>query len=394
MRGKLPYIIFGVIFLGYILLEILGPQPQSWAPSYEKTADSPFGSYVLFESLPDLFPGNEIAAVEESPADVLKEFEKAPSNYIIVQEELKTNQQEARALLNYVARGNNVFVAASLFDGALGDSLNLEQREFLWFVGDEGEVARDDYLVFEESVDPDQKHFPLLNNVIYNRLPYGAGGEELSYNKGGSPVMTRIAHGEGYFYIHSLPLIFTNYFMVDPINHEYISQALSFLPNRPVIWDEFFKPNKARSQSPVKYLLEARALKWAWLILLGSVLLFLIFEGKRRQRIIPILAPPANTSVEFTRTVGRLYFAHGDHKDISEKKIKFLLEYIRNRWKLPTTEYSKTFISRVASKSGVAVEQVQELFAQAQDIHAAEEVSEESLHRLHQYIDDFYAKSK
>lgn len=206
--------------------------------------------------------------------------------------------------------------------------------------------------------------------------------------------MTRIAHGDGYFYIHSIPLIFTNYFMVDPVNQAYISRTFSFLPNRPVIWDEFFKPNKVRNSSPVKFLLEARALKWAWLVLLGSVLTFLIFESKRRQRIIPVEEPPANSTLEFTHTVGRLYFAHGDHKDLSEKKIRFLLEYIRNRWKLPTTEYNKEFIQRVAAKSGVDVLHVQELFAQAHDVHETESVSDNQLIRLSQQIDEFYAKSK
>ena len=394
MRGKLPYIIFAVIFLGYVLLEVFGPQPENWTPSYENDTDSPFGSYVLFESLTDLFPGNEIKVVEESPAAVLKEFEKERSNYIIIQEELKTTQFEAQSLIDYVERGNNVFIAAGDFVGALGDSLNLEQQEFLWIVGDEGEVAREDYLVYGKEVDVEQRHFPLLNNVVYHRLPYGAEGDELSFNKGGNPVMTRIARGDGYFYIHSIPLIFTNYFMVDSINHAYISRAFSFMPNRPVIWDEYYKPNKVRSQSPVKYLLEARALKWAWMVLLGTILAFLIFESKRRQRIIPVVEPPVNTTLEFTRTVGRLYFAHGDHKDISEKKIKFLLEYIRNRWKLPTTEFSYNFIERVAGKSGVNVEEVQELFAQAQDIHSAETVSEETLVRLSRQMDLFYAKSK
>lgn len=394
MRSKIPYIILITVFIGYVLLEVFGPQPENWTPSYEKRTDSPFGSYVLFNSLPDVFPESDITVATESPARVLKEFEKELSNYIIVQEVLETNQFEAEALISYARRGNSVFIAAAEFTGSLADSLNLEQQEFLWFSDDEGEVALEDYLQYDSEYDPERKKFPLINNVIYNRLPFGAGGDVLSENKKGAAVFTRLEIGDGYIYIHSIPLMFTNYFMVDPVNHEYISRALSFLPDRPVVWDEFFKPNKVRNQTPIKYLLETASLRWAWLVMLGGVFLFLIFEGKRRQRIVPVVEPPVNTSLEFTKTVARLYFSHGDHKDIGEKKIRYLLEYIRNRWMLPTTVYSKEFLIRISSKSGVPVEEVQELFAVANDVHNHEKISEPMLHDLSSRIDAFYSKSK
>ncbi|MBL0018352.1 MAG: hypothetical protein IPP17_18390 [Bacteroidetes bacterium] len=136
-------------------------------------------------------------------------------------------------------------------------------------------------------------------------------------------MFIRIDMGEGSFYLHSVPLMFTNYFMVDPVNNQYISKALSFLPVQDVIWDEYFKPGKVKTDSPVGHLLEQPALRWAWILALAGVLLFMVFESKRKQRIIPVIEPLNNTTLEFTKTVGILYFAHGDHKDISEKKIKF-----------------------------------------------------------------------
>ncbi|MEM0996875.1 MAG: DUF4350 domain-containing protein [Bacteroidota bacterium] len=394
MRNRLPYIILIVAFIGYVLLELLGPQPENWTPSYEKSTDSPFGSYVLFESLPDLFPESDITVANESPAQILEEFEAENSNYIIVQEALETTQFEAEALIKYMRRGNNLFIAAAELTGALADTFGLTPIQTLWTDDEVGEVARKDYLKFAREYDERQVEYPLIDNVIYQRLPGGAGGEFLSHNKKNGAVFMRQAVGEGYLYVHSIPLFFTNYFMVDPVNHEYISRALSFLPDQPVIWDEFFKPNKIRNQSPVKYLLETTSLRWAWLVMLGSLLVFLIFEGKRRQRIVPVIEPPANTTLEFAQTVGRLYYAHGDHKDIAEKKIRYLLEYIRNRWMLPTSDYSKEFIGRVAAKSGVAVEQIQELFTTAEDVHRTEKVSEGLLHNLSRQIDEFYALNK
>jgi hypothetical protein len=397
MRSKLPYIILAVLFVGYILLEVLGPQPTNWNPSFEKDKDLPFGSQLVYERLPDLFPNSEVRMVDESPTKVLKTFEKAQSNYIIIQEEFKTDQFEARALMDFVRRGNNVFIAASIFDGSLADSLKVNNEDNYWslFEGFEDSPSKNDFLAFPAEIDPDQKHYPLLDNVVYSELPYAIeNAEVLSLNMREETMFARIPLGEGYFYLHAVPLMFTNYFMVDPINSQYISKCFSFLPDHDVLWDEYFKPGKVKTDSPVSYLLDQTSLRWAWFLTLAGVLLFMVFEGKRKQRIIPSLEPPTNTTLEFTQTVGMLYFAHGDHKDISDKKIKFLLEYIRNRWNMPTTDLGEEFREKLCAKSGVHRMDIEKLFTLIERIHKAKEVEEEALLQLSRWIDDFYLKSK
>lgn len=395
MRSKAPYILLAVLFVGYILLEVLGPQPTNWNPSYQQDKATPFGSELLFNRLPDLFPGAEIKSVEESPTKVLKLFEKKRANYIIIQEEFKTDQFEARALLDFVRRGNDVFIAASIFEGSLADSLSVRNLDEFWSIFDDmnNNPAKDDYLSFDQTYDPDQKHFPLLDNVVYNSF-YTGGDQILSTNKTGRNMFIRIDMGEGSFYLHSVPLMFTNYFMVDPVNHQYISKALSFMDVRDVIWDEYFKPGKVKTDSPVGTLLEQPSLRWAWLLTLAGVLLFMVFESKRKQRIIPVIEPLNNTTLEFTKTVGMLYYAHGDHKDISEKKIKFLLEYIRNRWGMSTTDFGSDFREKLTAKSGVHRMEIEQLFTQIERIQKSKEVEEEALLQLSRWIDDFYAKSK
>lgn len=400
MRRSLPYILLLALFVGYVLLEVLGPQPVSWRPSYERSDDIAFGSMLLYESLPDLFPGQDVTVVEESPTVFFKEFEPRTSNYLIIQEELKSDQFEARALIDYVERGNSVFIAAAMFSGSLADSLDIHNTVTLWEAS-EKEPAYDNYLTFREIYDEaaglqgdSAKVYPLLDDVIYNKFTPPIDAEILGQNKQRSAVFLRIARGEGNFYVHAIPLMFTNYFMTDPLNQEYISRALSFLPNQPVYWDEYFKPGHKRSESPVRYVLESPALRWAWFLLIGMIVVFMVFEGKRRQRVIPILETPVNTSLEFTQTVGQLYYAYGDHKDIAEKKFKFLLEYIRNRWNLSTRELSDDFIRRVAVRAGIPQPELSDLFRLAQQIQSTETISEATLVDFSRKIDDFYGRSK
>lgn len=396
MRSKLPYIVLGGLLVGYILLEILGPQPQNWTPSFRQDKSTPFGSELLFQRLPDIFPGVDIRSVEESPAKVLKVFEKKRANYIILQEEFKTDQFEAKALLDFVERGNHVFIAASTFEGSLADSLGVLNIDRYWDIFDLNgkSPAKDDYVLIDEAYDPDQKHFPLLDNVVYNDFYFTDADAVLSSNSTGRPMYIRIDRGEGSFFLHSIPLLFTNYFMVDPVNHQYVSKALSFMPVNDVIWDEHFKPGRVKMDSPVRYLLSDTSLSWAWFVALAGVLLFMLFESKRKQRIIPVVEPPNNTTLEFTQTVGMLYYSHGDHKDISEKKIKFLLEHIRNRWSLPTHDLGPDFRERLAAKSGVSRTEIEQLFGLIDRIHQAKEVDEEVLLQLSHRIEKFHEGTK
>lgn len=393
MRNKLPIIILVVMFIGYILLEVLGPKAENWNPNYSKEDKVPFGSHLVFEGLQDLFPDQSILIVEQAPSEQFVEFEESHSNFIILEQVLDMNGGDANAVLDYVKNGNTVFIAASVLNGALGDSLGLDPDDF-WDLVYKEEFSKDDFLTLPPYVDSTEKHYPLLDNVYYNHFPGFVGDENLSYNRDSNITLTRMDLGEGHLYLHSIPFMFTNYFMVDSQNAEYISRVLSFLPQQKTYWDEYYKPGNVHLDTPMTFILDQTSLKWAWFLLLGTVLLFVVFEGKRRQRPIPVVEPPRNDTLEFTRTVGRLYFLHGDHKDLAEKKIKFLMEYIRNRWQLSTHEPNESFMDRLSQKSGVTLPLLENLFLAIQNIEATKKVEEETLLYLDRQIEQFYHKCR
>lgn len=394
MRNKLPIFILVALIIGYVFLEVLGPKADDWSPNYGLDRTEPFGSQLLHEGMEDLFPGQDILTVEESPAERLKEFQKERSNYMIIQQVLKVESDDARSLLRYVENGNNVFIAAVSLEGALGDSLGMNSDSFWDKIFDQEVISKDNYVYMDDDFDPTEKHYPLLDNVVYNSfLAYNAD-KILSRNRDNDAIYVRIDKGEGSFYIHSIPYMFTNYFMVDPVNHEYISKVLSFLPERTTYWDEYYKPGRVHVDTPVSFILDQRSLRWSWFLLLATVVLFIIFHGKRRQRVIPVVEPPVNDTLEFTRTVGRLYYLHGDHKDIAEKKIKFLLEYIRNRWQLSTGELDDEFRRRLAGKSGAKRPLVDNLFNTIDFVRKSSKIGEENLSLLHRMMDDFYNQSR
>ena len=115
----------------------------------------------------------------------------------------------------------------------------------------------------------------------------------------------------------------------------------------------------------------------------------MIFEMKRRQRIIPVIQPLANTSLEFVSTIGNLYYQNKEHKNIAEKKILFFLEQIRTRYYLSTSKVDSAFIETLSKKSGRSVEEVSNLFGTIDKIRGSASITAEQLIELNRQIERF-----
>jgi hypothetical protein len=48
----------------------------------------------------------------------------------------------------------------------------------------------------------------------------------------------KIQHGDGFFYLHTQPFVFTNYNLLKSGNATYAAHALSYLPDWDIIWDD------------------------------------------------------------------------------------------------------------------------------------------------------------
>ena len=70
-RSKIILIIFSVVLIGIIVTEIVRPKPINWSFSFTAEDKIPFGCYVLYEELPNLFPESDIDKVTESLYEVL-----------------------------------------------------------------------------------------------------------------------------------------------------------------------------------------------------------------------------------------------------------------------------------------------------------------------------------
>jgi hypothetical protein len=203
----------------------------------------------------------------------------------------------------------------------------------------------------------------------------------------------KVPVGTGAIYLHTAPLVFSNYYVISSRQSRYAAMALSHLPVAPVLWDEYQKQGREEDGSVFRVLVAHEALRWAYYIALTGLVLFVFFEAKRTQRIIPVMASPRNTTLEFVQVVGNLYFNYQDHKIIAEKKIHYFLEYLRLHFFLASHQLDEPFREQVAAKTGLAPETVAPLFRLISDIREAPKVSKEQLVALNRQLEDFYRQA-
>ncbi len=393
------YVALLILALGLaVAAEMAAPEQVDWTLSFENDDKRPYGSLVLYDLLDDLFPGASVDAVNVPPYLVLRDTSRTDANYLFVTETFAPDAVETEKLLAFAARGNTVFVAAYAFEGAFADTLRLATdrartnwpKSFLDVSDDSVGInlvnpalrAPEDVYFDEGLADDYFARFDTLHATV------------LGLNSREHVNYLRVEVGEGAFYLSTVPVAFTNYFALYRNNADYLYRALSYLPVQDVLWDEYYKPNRVEASTPLRFVLRDPSLKWAYWTLIALVVLFILFEAKRRQRVIPIIAPLENTTVEFVETVGRLYHQHADHANLAEKKITYFLEYVRHHLGLPTHTLDEDFLARAAERSGVPADAVRAVFQDVSRIQGQAKLSEADLRRLNDRIENFYRLSK
>jgi hypothetical protein len=451
-----------LLFGGYVALEYYRPKPLDWSPTLSNKDKIPYGTYVLFDGLPQLLATDSVASVRapiynqllgtEEPdlgqgRPVNVDFEEQPAadsaavdtaatvaldrdaandraaaetetatlplqathaSYIFINQEFEASRLETTALLRFVAAGHDVFIAAEDFGptrrGFLADTLGIRTYE--------ADTVRLAQIVRGSAPAAGQadsvplhllRKRPGLAQTDFNFSAAAANyrlaltkrrphtGATLAADERGRPVLLRLNHGRGHFYLCSVPLAFGNYWVLRPRTADFAFAALSYLPaGHPAWWDEYQKQGREGEQSTLRVLLAHPALRTAYYLVLVMGLLFVFVEARRRQRIVPILNPLPNTTLLFTRTVAGLYQQGRNHAQIAEKKTALFLDYLRTRFQEATPDLADDgFRERLSQKAGVPRPRVDELVRLINHARTAPAVTDRQLLILSRAIRNF-----
>lgn len=370
------YIAVLVFILALILIADRDqPKPIDWRPTYSVNDKIPFGLFVFDKEINGLFKNRKIERISavtpyefldsKYEEDTLVEDYKIKGTFLSISEFNTIDDQSAKEILYFVSHGNNAFLSMKTFPKPLLDSLKFDFYSDAQYVVNEINT----FWLANKKLDPKKYHldggmgdynFSKIDTL--NTIVLGYQGHTNKQRPKLQDVnFIKVPYKNGFFYLHTQPAAFTNFHLLKGNDYQYAQSVLSYIPKGDIFWYTKEPKDESISDSPLRYILSQPALKWAWYFFLIGMLIFIIFNAKRKQRIVPILKPLPNSTIDFTKTIGNLYFQEGDHKNIIDKKIIYFLEKIRIDYLIDTSKLDDTFIKKLQLKTGKSEADIQEL---------------------------------
>jgi hypothetical protein len=404
MKKALPLIIGLVVVAVLLSLVIRSGTRRTFDErvSLRHNDKAPYGTFTARKLVSDLFPKASVSFDRKMPG---RWDEVSQSSYnqaaILVCREFNPDEEELFRLMHFVGVGNKVFIIAQ--------GLSYDAREFF-----KVRVRKD----FEEFLTDEGDSMKVsLVPPVFATHQYGYPGKDLensfsSYdesktvvlgrNSVGEPNLIRMDLGVGSFYVSLAPMAYTNYFLLYRNNIAYLEETLSVIPGdvEKIVWNEYFlvKPssrNRSSNEdedppSPLRVLMQYPSFRWGLLTVLATIALYALMELRRRQRIIPVHARPGNDSLDFIRTLGRLYYDRRDHHNLARKMAAYFLEHVRTTYKIPTMQLDEEFVQALHFRSGYPAEELRKIVAFIVRLDLQQSIAEEQLSLFYRQLELFY----
>ncbi|MGY0392819.1 DUF4350 domain-containing protein [Bizionia sp. KMM 8389] len=391
-RSKIALYSIGAIIILLMIAEVIKPKALNWRNSYSGSDKIPLGCYVIYNELKN-YTSNNVTVSERSLYEYLNANpDLKNTTLLLINDYIYLENESSEAILNFVENGNTVLISSGSVMGDFADTLNVAiDRDYNDFLKQPtkntftNSSLKANQALFEDVIE--NSYFTsidtLKTTVLGHMLSEDGNIKEVNF------IRTPYGSNGGMFYIHSNPFAFSNYHMLDN-KANYTASILSYLPHsNKIIWDNYYKSGRKVIKSPLRFIISNTALKWAFYTSLFGLIIFVIFKGKRTQRVIPVIEPLKNSTVEFTQTIGDLYFQHGDYTNIIEKKITYFLEYIRSNYYLETNEFNERFITKLAVKSSNTIQDTKSLIDLITLLKSKNKHTEKELIALNEQIERF-----
>ncbi|HSP39997.1 MAG TPA: DUF4350 domain-containing protein [Gillisia sp.] len=391
--GKIIFGIFLLLVLFLTYLEASEPEPVNWNPSYMETDKIALGSFVFYELWEEAFDG-KIEKTNVPPYEFLTGEQHG--TYFFLNNYLNFDEAELEKLLNWVEEGNTLFLSSGYYSENLLDTLKLElatRVPGLDFTSmpkialTHPDLRPGEQYVFDHETE--LRYFHKIDTISQTILGV-ANLTEFSDPADALPNFIKTEFGNGNIFLHSTPEAFSNYFLLKEENYRYTEDVMAYLdPGTTIYWDKYYKSGKSFYTSSLYILLGNKALKWAYYFLIAGAVLFIIFEGKRKQRAVPVVTPLKNQTFEYSKTIADLYVEQKKYKALAEKKIEHFYDHIRRHYRLDTTEINERFYNDLAAKSNNTEEETKDVFRFFRQILEKTEISNVELQELNQKITSF-----
>lgn len=390
---KFSLVVSVLLLVLYVLAQIYKPKPLDWTVTLSQKDKNPFGAYIVYHQLEQVFPKATVSISREPFYTKLYEETFENTAYFAISPELGTDTLDVAAACQFVEDGNYLFISANELSKKLRDTLGITVTDIYTFSLKDSSAIN--FVSPSVKAPNNYTSSKAIVNNYFDSIKRPDSTVVLGTNDKGKANFIRVNCGEGAFFVHATPLVFSNYFIAKDGNANYTATALSFVPASvtTVVWDEYYKLGRAGAATPLRFFLENEYLRWALRLAIIAILMYVLFNIKRKQRIIPIITPLQNATLDFVKTIASVYFQQKDNRAIAYKKLQHWLDFVRQRFHISTLVLDDDFVQLLVKKTGVGAGHIESLiyYVSIVETHA---VSDRMLLEICDSIDNFYKSAK
>lgn len=373
-----------------------------WGPDYSKKSNQPYGLKYFYDVMNEQY--HSMSSVSNYVFEKL-DNSKTNSNLIAIDSYIAFDSININYLLDYIKVGNKALISTDEAPRYLIERLLPSIESVNGY--DEFESKFIDISYVDAKVPYPQKiciqHQYLKKPTPRNWSGYYLGHfnntfkdsaiKPISYFNDSIINCFYVSYGKGAILFHTTPIVFTNYNIIQKDGFKNVNNILSYLNNGPIIWNEYQFLNEDGSSSPetnpLKFLFSHYTLKTGWYVFLISILIFILFRSKREQRIIPVIYKNKNTSIEYAKAIGSLYFQKKLHHNIGNELYHLFLAEMRSRYHIVTSLDKKELIEQISHRAEIKKETISELFDLFSDVRHNVNAKSKELVILYKALENF-----
>lgn len=407
------------LILGGVIWYLQPKDRHNWdMEDYSLTYDEPYG-LKFFNSYIKELKGESNYAITDSSLEIsLPKYTENNGDQLLVHvsQAFHPDLDEIDVILDFLENGNDVFIAAKSVSRSFMEEIDEGQCSYLW----QGNNSyNDSTLRFNFTQESLQRFEPYRYHWMYkdkktrhswyyfdsNNICEASDIEVIGRFNQYMNNLIKLPVNKGNVYLLSTPEMLLNYFLTQEDGQEVVGKMFSYTADKPhVVWDaknsfSNYNPNPDRNdlsqnKGPLSYILSQESLKWAFYTFLISILTFLFFQAKRKQKSIPILAKKENSSIEYVETISEMYFQRDGHDKMLKYMSQQFSDHIRKRYRLTPKYDEERFIKLLAHKSAIDEARIERIIDLMEKAKMASNATPEFLIKYHQEVEYFYNHCK